>query len=165
ANVGEQRPNADAKVFEVKVTVLEADTTLRPGMTTGNVIETLRIPGALSVPIEALSGNDSVAFVYRRSGSRVWRQEVATGAMNDQSVIVTHGLERGDLVLLTPPPEADKLSLTRLPADQRPRHDSTAAATHGEPAAPTPARHPAPPPGVRAVPAPAPRPATTPAHR
>src|SRR5450759_4524115 len=31
ANVGEQRPNADAKVFEVKVTVEQADSTLRPG--------------------------------------------------------------------------------------------------------------------------------------
>ncbi|MBK8058422.1 MAG: hypothetical protein IPK33_11290 [Gemmatimonadetes bacterium] len=34
ANVGEQRPNADAKVFEVGVLLEQADTTLRPGMTT-----------------------------------------------------------------------------------------------------------------------------------
>src|SRR5690606_36765145 len=34
ANVGEQRPNTDAKVFEVRVAVEQADTTLRPGMTT-----------------------------------------------------------------------------------------------------------------------------------
>src|SRR2546430_377642 len=39
ANVGEQRPSADAKVFEVKVTLAQADTTLRPGMTTGNAID------------------------------------------------------------------------------------------------------------------------------
>src|SRR5436309_3623744 len=42
ANVGEQRPSADAKVFEVKVTLAQADTTLRPGKTTGNAIETLK---------------------------------------------------------------------------------------------------------------------------
>ena len=40
ANVGEQRPNSDAKVFEVKVAIEQPDTTLRPGMTTGNAIET-----------------------------------------------------------------------------------------------------------------------------
>jgi hypothetical protein len=34
ANVGEQRPNADAKVFEVVVNIEKPDTTLRPGMTT-----------------------------------------------------------------------------------------------------------------------------------
>ena len=31
ANVGEQRPNQDSKVFEVKIEVAQADTTLRPG--------------------------------------------------------------------------------------------------------------------------------------
>src|SRR4029077_1800984 len=38
ANVGEQRPNQDSKVFEVKIDVIKADTTLRPGMTTANAI-------------------------------------------------------------------------------------------------------------------------------
>src|SRR3970282_1354338 len=50
ANVGEQRPNADAKVYEVKVAVEQSDTTLRPGMTTGNAIETFRTDDALFVP-------------------------------------------------------------------------------------------------------------------
>src|SRR3954470_22006118 len=36
ANVGEQRPNQDSKVFEVKIKVEKQDTTLRPGMTTAN---------------------------------------------------------------------------------------------------------------------------------
>jgi hypothetical protein len=30
ANVGEQRPNQDSKVFEVKIEIAQADTTLRP---------------------------------------------------------------------------------------------------------------------------------------
>ena len=38
ANVGEQRPNADAKVFEVVVNIEKPDTSLRPGMTTGNEV-------------------------------------------------------------------------------------------------------------------------------
>ena len=126
ANVGEQRPNTDAKVFEVKVTVLEADTTLRPGMTTGNAIETLKIPNALSVPLEALASNDSVSFVYRRNGGRVIRQEVATGAVNDQGVVIEHGLDAGDRVLLAPPADGEHIPLTRLPENQRPvRRDTT----------------------------------------
>ena len=54
ANVGEQRPNADAKVFEVKVTVEQPDTTLRPGMTTSNAVETFAIKDVLFVPLEAV---------------------------------------------------------------------------------------------------------------
>ena len=116
ANVGEQRPNADAKVFEVKVTVTEADTTLRPGMTTGNVIETLRVPDALSIPLEALYGEGGVAFVYRQSGGRVVKQEVVAGAMNEHEVVVERGLAERDRVLMNAPPNADRLALARLPA-------------------------------------------------
>jgi hypothetical protein len=116
ANVGEQRPNADAKVFEVKVTVIESDTTLRPGMTTGNAIETLRIPNALFVPLEAINSEDGVTFAYKRSGRGVVRQEVVTGAMNDAQVVVRLGLGPDDRVLLAPPPEPGKLRLVRLPA-------------------------------------------------
>src|SRR4051795_7816765 len=54
ANVGEQRPNQDSKVFEVKIQVTKADTTLRPGMTTSNAIETAAVPNVLSVPLEAV---------------------------------------------------------------------------------------------------------------
>ena len=38
ANVGEQRPNSDAKVFEVRVEIDGTDPTLRPSMTTSNKI-------------------------------------------------------------------------------------------------------------------------------
>ncbi|HEX9506219.1 MAG TPA: HlyD family efflux transporter periplasmic adaptor subunit, partial [Acidimicrobiia bacterium] len=119
ANVGEQRPNADAKVFEVHVTVAHPDSTLRPGMTTGNVIETLKVPSALYVPLEAVSSEGVVPFVYHQSGS-VSKQEVVTGAMNEDEVIIVQGREEGDRVLLTPPPGHDRLTLVRLPAAARP---------------------------------------------
>jgi hypothetical protein len=116
ANVGEQRPNADAKVFEVKVIVQEADTTLRPGMTTGNAIETLTIEDALFVPLEAVNNEGGVPFVYRQSGGRVTKQEVLTGAMNDDEVVIVRGLDGDDRVLLLPPPDREQIALTRLPA-------------------------------------------------
>src|SRR5881392_715950 len=92
ANVGEQRPSTDAKVFEVKVTLAQADTTLRPGMTTGNAIETLKVPDVLFVPLEAVSNEDSVSLVYRLSGARATKQQVVTGAMNDDEVVIASGL-------------------------------------------------------------------------
>lgn len=116
ANVGEQQPNTDAKVFEVKVTVQESDTTLRPGMTTGNAIETLKIADVLFVPIEAVSNEAGVPFVFRQSGGgRVTKQEIVTGAMSDDEVVVVRGLEEGDRVMLSPPPDHAGVKVTRLP--------------------------------------------------
>jgi RND family efflux transporter MFP subunit len=119
ANVGEQRPNTDAKVFEVKVIVQEADTTLRPGMTTGNAIETLKIATAQYVPLEAVSSAEGIPFVYRYDGGSVTKQEVITGPMNDDEVVIIRGLGENDRVLLTPPPDHDRITLTRLPASER----------------------------------------------
>jgi multidrug efflux pump subunit AcrA (membrane-fusion protein) len=159
ANVGEQRPNADSKVFEVKVTVTESDTTLRPGMTTGNAIETLRIPDALSVPLEAINSEDGVTFAYRQSGGSVVRQEVVTGAMNDVQVVVLLGLGPTDRVLLSAPLEPLKLELVRLPGGAAAAargdtakagvtgraRDSTARGRAGDSTAGRPARRNAPP--------------------
>ena len=114
ANVGEQRPNSDAKVFEVKIQVEQSDSTLRPGMTTGNVIETLKLDTALYVPLDALGSDSGVAYVYKQSGGRVLKQEVVTGAMNDDEVVVEQGLAEGDRVVLTPPSDQAKLKLVRL---------------------------------------------------
>lgn len=115
ANVGEQRPNTDAKVFEVKVTVAQADTTLRPGMTTGNGVQTYSIKNALFVPIEAVTNEGNVAFVYKRDGASVTKQEVETGAMSDDEVVIKRGLGEGDRIMLSAPPEKEKLALNRLP--------------------------------------------------
>lgn len=114
ANVGEQRPNSDAKVFEVKVKVADADTTLRPGMTTSNAIQTSRIADALSLPLEAVTSSDDVPYVYKKSGVRIVKQEVRVGVMNDNEVVVLDGVQAGDQVLLVPPANADRLTPQRL---------------------------------------------------
>jgi hypothetical protein len=126
ANVGEQRPNADAKVFEVKIEVLRADTTLRPGMTTANAILTSTVKNVLYVPLEVVATEGDLTFVYKRDGRRIVRQQIVTGAMNDDQIVVVHGLDEGDEVLLTPPADITALDLTRLPDNLVPRKDSTA---------------------------------------
>ncbi len=118
ANVGEQRPNADAKVFEVKVAIAKPDTTLRPGMTTGNAILTASVPNVLSIPIEAVMSEDSIPYVFKRDGARIVRQEVETAAMNDNEIVVVRGLDTDDEVLLSPPANRAELSTVRLAAEK-----------------------------------------------
>ncbi|MBW7933435.1 MAG: efflux RND transporter periplasmic adaptor subunit [Gemmatimonadaceae bacterium] len=118
AGVGEQRPNSDAKVFEVKISVERPDTTLRPGMTTGNIIETKAIPNVLHIPLEAVMSENGVPYVFKKGRVRVTKQEVETGAMNDDEVIITRGLQEDDRVLLSPPADRDKIALDRLPGSK-----------------------------------------------
>ena len=142
ANVGEQRPNSDAKVFEVKVLVSEADTTLRPGMTTGTAIETYAVANALHVPLEAVMAEGDVPYVFRRMGSGVRRQEIETGAMNDDEVVIRRGLEEGDEVLLSPPANREGIETVRLPGSgNRPKESrgDTAAEARPIPVPPPPA--------------------------
>ena len=148
ANMGEQRPNQDSKVFEVRILVEQADTTLRPGMTTGNAIETLSIADVLSIPLEAVSSDAGVTFVYKQSGGRVVKQEVATGAMNDDEVVVSQGLEEGDRVLLSPPEGKETMELVRLPGSETPPKAGGDTAIGGRPIPPAPAPAPAGPPAA-----------------
>jgi len=139
ANVGEQRPNADAKVFEVKVTVDKPDTTLRPGMTTGNSIETAAVKDVLFIPIEAVNSDpEGMPFVFKKSGSRIFKQEIATGAMNDDEVVVAKGLEEGDEILLLPPPNKDELDVARLEGSrEKPKTVPAGDTALSKPIAPT----------------------------
>ncbi len=120
ANMGEQRPNQDAKVYEVRVVVQDADTTLRPGMTTGNGIETTSIKDMLYIPLEAVSSEAGIPFVYKLSGAKTIKQEVQTGAMNDDEVVIVKGLAQDERVLLSPPEDKDRLTLVRLPGTPTP---------------------------------------------
>lgn len=114
ANIGEQIRGYDAKVFEVVVQVNETDSILRPAMTTSNEILVGTYPDKLFIPLEALQ-SDSVSYVYKEAGGKILRQEVITGLSNDNQIIIEHGLEEGDVILLGPP--ADSKDLAFVPVD------------------------------------------------
>jgi RND family efflux transporter MFP subunit len=115
ANVGEQRPNQDSKVFEVKINIAQADTTLRPGMTTSNAIETASIAKVVFVPLEAVTSEGGLSFVYKRDGSHLIKQQIETGAMNDNEIVVRQGLHKGDKVLLVPPADKANAKVELIP--------------------------------------------------
>lgn len=119
ANIGEQRPNSDAKVFEVTVEVHEADTTLRPAMTTSNMIITDYVEGVLLVPLEAVHNQgDSLTYVFHKNGFSTRRQEVALGAKGNDLVVVTDGLAEDDVVYLSIPKNAEEKPIALLEQPQ-----------------------------------------------
>lgn len=104
ANMGQQRPNSDSKVFEIIVQVNESDTTLRPGMTTSNKIVAEVLENVLFIPVEAVhSQGDSITYVLTKDGLNTVRQEVLLGKSNSDEVIVLQGISEGSTVYLSDP--------------------------------------------------------------
>jgi HlyD family secretion protein len=109
ANVGEQLPNSDAKMFEVLIKVDGSDPALRPSMTTGNKIVIKTFNDAVYVPTECVqTGSDSIPFVYEKKRAR---QIVVLGESNEKNIIVEQGLEPGTTIYLIPPEHPEKFRL------------------------------------------------------
>ena len=111
ANIGEQLPNTDAKVFEVVIKLNESDPILRPSMTTSNEIITKTYDSVLYIPLDAVHSNDSMTYVYLKNNSR---QVVVLDESNENEIIVEAGLDAGDKVLLSVPEGADEMRFTGL---------------------------------------------------
>ena len=87
-------------------------------MTTGNEVETQALKDVLYIPLDALVVEDGISVVFRQDGTRIIKQEVATGAMNDDEVVIVKGLEEGQTVLLSPPLNRNELEVQRLPGSE-----------------------------------------------
>lgn len=114
ANIGEQRPNSDSKVFEVHISVSQGDTTLRPAMTTSNEILIASVEKTLSVPIECLHASDTLSFVYKKEGGKIVRQEIQAGLMNENDAQIILGLMETDKIFLSVPEDTAGLAWIRL---------------------------------------------------
>ncbi len=116
ANVGEQRPNSDSKVFETTIEINEQDELLKPAMTTSNRIIVNEFDDVLHIPLECLhTRSDSITFVYKRSGLNIVKQEVQIGETNTDEAIILKGLEEGDKVYLSVPKGQENKEVTLLP--------------------------------------------------
>ena len=109
ANIGEQLPNTDAKVFEVLIKMDGIDPILRPAMTTSNQIVTAVYEDALFIPLEAVQFVDSIPIVYTKNKEK---QVVILGESNENEVIVEQGLKAGDKLLLSIPDNPDDYKLS-----------------------------------------------------
>ena len=110
ANIGEQLPNTDAKVFEVIVKLDNTDPILRPSMTTGNQIITSSFEDVVFIPLESVYATaDSVPYVYTRDGRK---QIVLLGDSNEDQIIVEDGLKPGETIFLLQPANPDSFRLS-----------------------------------------------------
>jgi hypothetical protein len=114
ANVGEQKPNSDAKVFEVLIEIDGTDPALRPSMTTSNKIIAQVLNDVTFIPLESLHVQyDSITYVFRKDGTSIRKQEVIVGETNSNEAVIIAGLQADEKVYLSVPTgmENDKISL------------------------------------------------------
>jgi len=114
ANVGQNMPNSDAKVFEVKIKIFDVDPDLRPAMTTSNVIQAVSLQDTLFIPLEAVFSNDSLQYVYKSNRGNLSKQIVSLGDANENYILVKDGLDEGDEIFLSAPDETEDLSYEGL---------------------------------------------------
>lgn len=121
ANVGEELRGYDAKVFEVIIQMHQSDSILRPAMTTSNDVLTHIFDDVLFIPLEAMH-TDSLSYVFKEQGNTFVRQEVLTSESNDDQVMIELGLEEGDEILLSMPPQGEEYELILLEENIKEEH-------------------------------------------
>jgi HlyD family secretion protein len=110
ANVGEQLPNTDSKVFEVTIEINEKDTLLRPAMTTNNSILIEELKEVLFIPQESVFINDSISYVVLKTGLGLKKQKVDLGKTNSNFVVIAKGLKEGEELLMVKPEDVESIS-------------------------------------------------------
>jgi multidrug efflux pump subunit AcrA (membrane-fusion protein) len=101
ANIGEQLPNSDAKMFEVQIKIDGSDPSLRPSMTTTNKIIIKTFDNVTYIPTECVqAGIDSIPFVYEKNKTKHY---VVLGESNEKNVIIEQGLGSGKQIYLSRP--------------------------------------------------------------
>ncbi|MDD4746268.1 MAG: efflux RND transporter periplasmic adaptor subunit [Salinivirgaceae bacterium] len=103
ANVGEQKPNSDAKVFEVQIRLSNSDSILKPSMTTANQIFVNSFDSVLFVPLDALFTDQKEQIVYQKKGVGYRKTPVKTGESNENFIIILEGLDDGAVVSINRP--------------------------------------------------------------
>ncbi len=109
ANIGENLPNTQDKVFEVQIKIDESDPAFRPSMTTGNKIIVKSIENAVFVPVECLNTDaEGISYVFTSDGEK---QIVIPGESNEKDVVIEKGLTPGTMVYLNKPENPEKFNL------------------------------------------------------
>ncbi len=79
---------------------------LRPGMSCSIEIFADRVADTLYVPLQAISHRAGLNICFVLSSGDVEERLVEVGPHNTQVIVVTSGLEEGEVVLMSPPPGA-----------------------------------------------------------
>ena len=102
------------KTFPARATLKSLDERLRPGMSSSAEIIIERQPNMLLIPLRASFDKDGKPAVYVQTGKNFVTRRIQVGKRNDDDIIVTSGLQEGEIVTLESPAEAAKRARKKL---------------------------------------------------
>src|SRR6185369_11189286 len=102
------------KTFPARATITKLDDRLRPGMSASTEIIIEREANSLLIPSRASFAKDGKPAVFIQKGKDFVAKNIEVGKQNDEEVIVTGGLQEGDVVTLENPAEAAKRAKKKL---------------------------------------------------
>lgn len=109
ANIGQELPGFDTKVFKVLIDMNERGEEIKPSMTTDNKIILESFENAITIPRTSLFSVDGETFVYTKADGKIVKKRVVAGMENDEAVIIESGLNEKDKVLTSAPEDAENI--------------------------------------------------------
>lgn len=109
ANIGQDLPNFDMKVFKVLIDLNEKDKKIKPAMTTDNQIIIQKLDNTLKIPREYLFSTADKKYVLVKENGKIWKKEVVAGYDNDAEVTILSGLKENDKIYIEHPAELDSI--------------------------------------------------------
>ena len=95
------------KYFKVNATIHEPDNKLRPGMTARvRILSEAKKEKTIAVPIHAVFQEEEKQFCYIARPQGFEEREILLGAQNETFVQVVRGIQKGEKICLSRPPEA-----------------------------------------------------------
>lgn len=91
------------KVFPVDIVISNSGGKLMPGMTVSCRILIQKLDNVVYIPLDGLKTEGAQEFVFKKKGASFTKVPVETGSSNSDFVVITKGLEVGDVIALADP--------------------------------------------------------------
>ena len=109
ANIGQELPGFDTKVFKVLIDMNENGKEIKPSMTTDNRIVLTSLDDAIKIPRNCLFSDNGDNFVYLKSGGKIWKKRVVSGPDNSEEVVIKSGLNVMDKIYFKAPENIEEI--------------------------------------------------------
>ncbi len=109
ANIGQELPGFDTKVFKVLIDMNENGKEIKPSMTTDNRIILTSLDNVIKIPRNCLFSDNGDKFVYFKSDGKIWKKKIVQGPENSEEIVINSGLNVGDKIMNKPPENAKEI--------------------------------------------------------
>ena len=125
--------NPQSGLFQVKACVEASGKELPNGVSVKVSADTYRAENAMVIPYEAVYYENEGAYVYISVDGRAVKTPITTGIFDDDNIVVTGGLNLGDIVVTSWAPQlTDGVLLHAVSADAEETGESDDALTDGK---------------------------------